>query len=106
MRTFTMNASILAAVMVVIGPVVVLAAESRPSGTTEAAASRPAGHEAGPAAARPLTVAILDFGAKDPAMPDLGPQIGEVPAQLLVGFRPASRLTGVPTRPVSKEVTR
>ncbi|NLE60139.1 MAG: hypothetical protein GX616_17455 [Planctomycetes bacterium] len=85
MRTFTMNASILAAVMVVIGPVVVLAAESRPSGTTEAAASRPAGHEAGPAAARPLTVAILDFGAKDPAMPDLGPQIGEVLTAALSG---------------------
>jgi len=85
MITFTMNASILAAVMVVIGPVVVLAAESRPSGTTEAAASRPAGHEAGPAAARPLTVAILDFGAKDPAMPDLGPQIGEVLTAALSG---------------------
>lgn len=85
MRTFTMSASMLAAVLVVIGPVVVLAAESRPSGATEAAASRPAGHEAGPAAARPLTVAILDFGAKDPAVPDLGPQIGEVLTAVLSG---------------------
>lgn len=85
MRTIAVFTSVLAVTVMLLASPPALAAESRPSVTAEATASRPAGQEDGREASRPLTVAILDFGAKDPAMPDLGPQIGEVLTAVLSG---------------------
>jgi hypothetical protein len=88
MKTRVVQTSTFVAVLAVlafIGSRGVFAAESRPADAAKPPASRPVDPPAAPAAARPLTVAILDFGAKDPATPDLGAQIGEVLTAVLSG---------------------
>lgn len=81
---FTQQLNLLVAVLGVVAVANAPAAESPLATATTAPASNPAGREK-PAAPRPLTVAILDFEAKDPAAPDLGSQIGEVLTAVLSG---------------------
>ena len=65
------------------GSGVAAAAEAKSAGNS-AVASRPASRPAR-MSPRELTVAILDFDAKDPGAPDLGPQIGDILTAVLSG---------------------
>jgi TolB-like protein len=85
MRTRISHTSIFVAALAFIAGSGVFGAQSRPADSAKPPGSRPADPPAAPATARPLTVAILDFGAKDPATPDLGAQIGEVLTAVLSG---------------------